>query len=549
MHHNLHTTLHPLQSAAALPVRFNNPFHYVPHELCKDAFGQLKYYIENDASPALRAELLAGKMLGVLVVQTSDNKIGFLAAYSGQINGSFSTDYFVPAVFDYLDKDGHFKVNERKISCINAEIIALQNDDNYQADKDLYITTKEQYDAKIIGYKHYMQAQKQHRDLLRRSKPLAAEEENALIKESQFQKAEYKRICRNAQNKLAEIQARISAHESKINTLKQKRKQDSENLQNWLFSHFVFSNYNGETKSLLDIFRDFNGKIPPSGSGECCAPKLLQYAYNQHLKPISMAEYWWGDSPAQEIRHHLHHYPACNGKCKPILDFMLQGLCYPPNPLSIVDEETDNQPIEYLYIDEIIVAIHKPAGMLSVPGKSERKSAYQIVKEKFGEVYICHRLDMATSGVLLFARTKAAYDNIHRQFENHEIRKCYLAVIEGVAKQHHGTINLPLRPDIHDRPRQMVDWEYGKSATTEYETVEILNNETYLRLYPLTGRTHQLRVHCAHNQGLAAPIKGDTLYGHHKADRLYLHAESITLRHPNTGKVLTISAHADLNML
>ena len=523
----------------------NNPFFYEPDALCIKAFEELKAHIVNDEPPELRAELDKGKMLGVLVVEDGDGCLKNLFAFSGQVSGGFKTDYFVPAVFDYLDENGYFKTHERMISNINAEIFALENDCNYLDDKDLLITEKTFNEQALASYREFMKSEKQRRAIRRAAEDFTKEEDEILITESQFQKAEYKRMCRAAEAKLAEIKARITQHDARLESLKRQRKQDSEDLQNWLFSNFVFSDYLGEKKNLLDIFRDYNGKLPPSGSGECCAPKLLQYAYNHNLKPISIAEFWWGESPKQEIRHHLHHYPACDSKCKPILDFMLRGLNYPPNPFSITNETIDNQPLEYVYVDDYIIVINKPAGMLSVHGKSDRPAAEDIVRQKFGESYFCHRLDMDTSGLLMFARNKVVFNELRRQFEEREIHKTYVAIVCGVVTQKKGTISLPLMPDPNDHPRQIVDFQNGKEAVTDYEVISIHGNETKLRLFPHTGRTHQLRVHCAHYKGLNSPIKGDRLYGHSPAPRLYLHAESITFTHPVSGERMTLKVECD----
>lgn len=294
------------------------------------------------------------------------------------------------------------------------------------------------------------------------------------------------------------------------------------------------ANARGERRDLLQIF----GSVPPSGSGECCEPKLLQYAYNHGLRPISMAMMWWGESPRQEVRHEGQYYPACNKRCKPILRWMMQGLDVEPNPL----EQPTSHQLEIIYEDEALCVVMKPAGMLSVPGKSGRESVEQIMRQRYPQAacpLIVHRLDMATSGLLIITKTMEAYLDLQAQFTRHEVRKRYVAVLSRDLDTPSGRVALPLRPDLDDRPRQVVDEVYGREAVSDYEQV----GHRRVHLYPLTGRTHQLRLHCAHPSGLGNPILGDELYGM-KADRLYLHAEQISFRHPSTGKMVTFTAKA-----
>ena len=332
-------------------------------------------------------------------------------------------------------------------------------------------------------------------------------------------------------------------------------KEMSQDLQLWLFQQYRILNANGEIKDLVEIWRDYhqNPKIqkkfplPPGGTGDCCAPKLLQYAYQQHLKPVCMAEFWWGPSPKSEVRYHDEFYPACRGKCKPVLTWMLQGLDVDPDP------ETSgflHQGIEIIYEDEAIAAVYKPSGMLSVPGKTDDYSVATWAKERWAASMLPHRLDLMTSGIMLVAKTTEAYHHLQDQFAARTIKKKYLAVVEGEVQQAHGVIDLPLSSDPMNRPCQIVDYEHGKRAITEYRVLDhqlspiIHHSITLIALYPHTGRTHQLRMHCAHQEGLGHPILGDELYGH-KADRLYLQAESIAFVHPTTGKRLHLFCPQD----
>ena len=318
----------------------------------------------------------------------------------------------------------------------------------------------------------------------------------------------------------------------------------SAELQAWIFDQYRVSNARGETLTIREVFAR-RGLIPPGGTGDCAAPKLLQYAYSHHLTPIAMGEFWYGTSPASEVREQGRFYPSCTGKCGPLLSFMLEGLNVAPNPL---DREytADSEP-RILHEDADILVVCKPAGMLSVPGRTRAKSLLDWLRERFGEVHSCHRLDMDTSGVMVFARNLAAKSELERQFAEREVAKTYRARLAASNKPfdhaRKGTIALPLCLDYYDRPRQMVDREHGKLAVTEYEVLEQLpDGEIDIRFTPKTGRTHQLRVHAAHADGLGRPIKGDRLYGSADGGRLWLHAESLRFRHPVTGEILYFEA-------
>lgn len=371
---------------------------------------------------------------------------------------------------------------------------------------------------------------------------LDAAEEEALIRESQFQKAEYKRQERVWKEKIAALQTRKDVWENRILERKAERKTRSAALQQKLFEQFKMLNYRGEVKTLCEIFEQTVHKTPPAGAGECAAPKLLQHAYLHGYQPIAMAEFWWGDSPKTEIRRHGNYYPACKGKCEPILQHMLQGLRVEENPM-LKTMQSSPQELEIVYEDSWLVIVNKPADMLSVPGKEESVSVYSLMRERYPEAdgpMIVHRLDMATSGLLILAKTKRVHQSLQAQFKSRLIKKRYIALLDGIIPQDEGTIELPLCLNPLDRPRQMVHAEYGKPAVTEFRVLQRTDSRTRIAFYPRTGRTHQLRVHAAHTLGLHCPIAGDELYGT-KADRLYLHAESLEFVHPATGKVMKIT--------
>ena len=543
----------------------NNPLDYEPHPLCIQACREVQEMLARRED--WQEEIARGKMFGVLIVENvktdSDTpKWGYLAAYSGQIGGRSDWEDFVPAVFDYLQPDGYFKTHEAEISRINQSISHLEKDERMKEARTLIRQLQEERKHTIAAYQEKMKEAKAKRDSRREAGNLSEAEEAEMIRESQFMKAELRRLKKSLSEKTA-LETEFEDYQENILRLKQLRKQLSDALQQWLFSQFRMLNQEGESKDLLEIFRDEALKeypqaaiatsriaalkmVPPAGSGECCEPKLLQYAYQHGYKPLQMAMFWWGESPKEEIRHHLQFYPACNGKCKPILHWMLPASTFEPEAinLSIYDK------VEILYEDREIAVIHKPEGLLSVPGKdAAQPSVYALMRRKYPEAtgpLIVHRLDMATSGVLLIAKTEFAYHRLQQAFLNHQIQKKYVAIISGKEIPEKGIISLPLQPDYLNRPRQMVNHEQGKEAITEYEILERIDG-SHLRiaLYPKTGRTHQLRVHCAHQEGLNAPILGDPLYGNEKAARLHLHAEEITFEHPLTGKKITIKRKAD----
>lgn len=346
--------------------------------------------------------------------------------------------------------------------------------------------------------------------------------------------------------KQTEREISLIAHHSPLTSKKM-----SQDLQLWLFHQYRMLNARGEEKDLVNIWQDYHCSprirrrypLPPGGTGDCCAPKLLQYAYQHNLRPVCMAEFWWGPSPKSEVRHHGQFYPACRGKCKPILTWMLQGLDVDPSP------DANGFPhlaVEIVWEDETIAVLNKPSGMLSIPGRTEDYSVATWAQQRWPGAQPVHRLDMWTSGIILVAKTNEAYQGLQKQFTAHTIKKKYLAVVEGVPAKEHGIIDLPLLCDPINRPRQVVDYEHGKRAITEYRIIHTYEGSnspsslhtthyTLLALWPHTGRTHQLRMHCAHPDGLGCPIMGDELYGR-KAGRLYLQAQAISFIHPTTGR-------------
>lgn len=527
----------------ALPDKFTYPFHYTPHPLCVMAADEVQVYLQHQAQ--WQDELQQGKMFGVLIVQTTEGEIGYLAAFSGILAGKNIHPYFVPPIYDLLQPDGFFKKEEEHISAINHRIRELEEDTSYQKCRQALEEETARCSRLLSQAKAKLKAAKELRDCRRQTEQLSESEQAAMIRESQFQKAELKRLERSLKEHLSSLQKETDTYVSQIEALKNERKSRSATLQQQLFEQFRLLNARGEVKDLCSIFAHTVHKIPPAGAGECAAPKLLQYAYFHHYRPVAMAEFWWGDSPKAEIRHHGHYYPACKGKCEPILGHMLQGLEVEENPL--LEDNHRTTVLDIIYEDDYLLIVNKPAGMLSVPGKETADSVYSRIRHLYPDAtgpLVVHRLDMATSGLLLIAKTKEVHQNLQAQFSNRSIKKRYTALLEGIVSDEEGTIDLPLCLNPLDRPRQIVDKEHGKPAITRYRVLTRTESQTLVAFYPLTGRTHQLRVHSAHSLGLHCPIKGDELYGS-KADRLYLHAESLEFTHPVSKEKVTIEVKAD----
>ena len=537
---------------------FPNPFYYEPSPLARLAVALLQQSLP---------ELKEGKMFGVLIVEYG-GKLGYLQAYSGQLEG-ISDDSFVPLVFDYLQPNGYFKIQEAEITALNHEIEVLKQSDDYEKAIKKIANLKVEAQQVVAEAQQKMVIAKRLRDERRKEKAIVSEDEQReMIRESQYMKAELHRTKKRYAALLQAAEAEVEAYNRKIAELKSTRKRKSDQLQRWLFSQFTFLNAQGERSDLLSIFRNYYllhspksvlathyaamGEqitlFPPSGTGECCEPKLLQYAFVHGMRPVEMAMFWWGEPPKTEIRQHGQFYPACNGKCKPLLTWMLKGMNVAANALEVEAKQS----IDIVYEDRDLAVIVKPSGMLTVPGRSKKQSVETILRQRWNDndtPIIVHRLDMATSGLLVVARNKEAHKHLQAQFKAKMVRKRYIALLDAtvlnrVGLPSEGTISLPLCADELDRPRQMVDRNKGKTAITHYKIVgkTPLHDSYYseavkVELRPETGRTHQLRVHCAHSEGLACPILGDTLYGK-RADRLYLHAEYLEFTHPTTGKRL-----------
>lgn len=537
----LHRFRHDI-SGITPPEEFTWPFHYTPHQLCRIAADELQEYLRSRED--LSEEIAAGKMFGVLVVRSENGALGFLAAFSGNLAGTNSLPYFVPPVYDMLRPDDFFREEEAKISAINHRIAELLHSDAYATTKAELEQSKEQSHKRLSQLKATLAKRKAERDRRRAEGESAA----TLILESQRDNADLQRLKKELRSNMELAEQRFAAIQEQIEQLKHKRQKDSAALQMRLFRQFRMLNALGQERDLCELFAPTAQRIPPAGAGECAAPKLLQYAYLNSLRPIAMAEFWQGASPRGEVRHHGAFYPSCIGKCKPILEYMMQGLRVEANPLTAISPPEP----QILWEDEDIVAIDKPCGMLSVEGRSGVRSAQEWARKRYPEAegpMIVHRLDQSTSGILLIAKNKATHESLQQQFIRRTIQKSYTALLEGVISTDKGRIELPMCLDYENRPRQMVSPE-GKQAVTDYEVIAIEGSRTRVCFHPITGRTHQLRLHSAHHQGLGCPIVGDEIYGrdcHSEAcdkGRLCLHACHIEFSHPRTGERITLRSEA-----
>ena len=517
---------------------FTYPFCYKPiPEIVSAAKGLMRKIA---SEPGLDEIFSEGKMLGVLMVAEKDEngaaggqqsggsgmgevssgqesdgsgeqaggKVKFLYAFSGLAGGRSIIEGFVPPIFDLNAPSSEYRAREAEISALNRRIRELESGAPTQVEEQGHFDKLNDRIAKVpeVGF---------------------VEKNTGL-----------------AESRKKEI----------LTSLKTQRRELSIALQDWLFRQYRVLNVRGEWSSIREIF-ERRGIMPPGGTGDCAAPKLLQYAYLHNLQPLALGEFWYGTPPLRELRLQGCFYPACTGKCGPLLEYMMQGLDVEPNPLERDDSEFTAQLV--IYSDDDIVVANKPAGMLSVPGRTASNSLLTLLRRRFGEdLQSCHRLDMDTSGVMVFARGLRNKSLIEKQFAEHSAQKTYVARLINLpaadaanAGVDAGRIELPLIVDWDDRPRQMIDYEDGKEAVTDYVVIgRRPNGEIDVRFTPRTGRTHQLRVHAAHPAGLGRPIKGDRLYGAHPdspASRLYLHAESLSFRHPATGEELTFTVPAE----
>jgi tRNA pseudouridine32 synthase/23S rRNA pseudouridine746 synthase len=541
-----------------LPKKFTFPFYYEPHPLCKIAVVEVQDYLKtqtdfkhNFGLETSKQGMPIGKMFGVLVVKNQQNEIGYIAAVSGKMAETNDHVKFVPPVFDMLAKDSYYLQEKKGLIDIGLEIDKLEANQEYNELRAHYKSQSKKAAIDIREKKADLKTAKNERDI-KRSKAksdLTLEKytkfEKTLKKESLESKHFFNNVTRFWDHTLNSIKDELLVFSNKIDILKTQRKNKSIALQQYISEQYHFLNSKKEVKNLDELFIDTAVQNLPAGSGECAAPKLLQYAFLNDLTPIAMAEFWWGQSPNKEIRKHGQYYPACQGKCKPILAHMLDGIEMDKNPL--IENPAIGKEFETVFEDDDLIVINKPPEFLSVPGIEIKDSVYTRIKQQVKGIsgpIIVHRLDMSTSGLLVIAKHKKAHQNLQSQFIKRTVKKRYTALLDGIIKNDNGTIDLPLRVDLDDRPRQLVCFDDGKPAKTNWEVVERKNGKTKIHFYPITGRTHQLRVHSSHQLGLNTPIIGDDLYGK-LSDRLYLHSDTLEFLHPETKEKMKFYKKAD----
>ncbi len=536
-------------SQITVPEKFDYPHNYTPHPLAKIASKELQEYLktQTDFTHNFGLKNIAlhknkqnttalGKMFGVLVVKNKQGKLGYLTAFSGKIAQSTQHKHFVPPVYDVLKEDGVFLKTEKINNQINQKIINLEN-------SSAYLKTKKDYFILLKSTEKLLQEEQKILKQRRLLRKIEGKQNNQLNINEEFYLREYDVYL---QDKIRPFKKKYSNFQEQIEQLKQQRKELSSSGQQEIFKQYQFLNANNKTQNLITIFENSPQNIP-AGAGDCCAPKLLQYAFLNHFTPICMAEFWWGNPLATSVRKHKNYYTACTGKCKPILKHMLQGISVYNNPLE--EKISEEKELEIIFEDAYLLVVNKPSGLLSVPGKKNQDSVAHRIEKKHLNALVVHRLDMATSGILLIAKNLEIYKNLQDQFINKTIKKRYVAVLDGILKavsskknqKINNEITLPLRVNLEDRPKQLVCHAHGKNTLTKWEIIEIKNNKTRVYFYPITGRTHQLRVHAAHHLGLNSPIIGDVLYGV-TANRLHLHAEKISFKHPITKQELYFSS-------
>jgi tRNA pseudouridine32 synthase/23S rRNA pseudouridine746 synthase len=522
------------------PQNFTDPFRYVPHPLVKAAAEDIMNGIDSD--PQLEAIFAEGKMLGVLVCRKESETV-YIAAFSGNVGGQSYLEGFVPPICDLTSPGGEFRRREAEITAINAEVAALSGSEARLELQTLLDEAIDEMEKEVSAFRSRMAESKKVRDAARAS----SQDKEILIRESQFEKAELKRLKVAWNTRIEDIRQKLRETDERIAELKKRRAQMSDRLQDWIFRQYIVHNRNGECSTIAGIFAH-QGLVPPGGTGECAAPKLLEYAFRNNLTPLAMGEFWYGRSPLTAVRTHGHFYPSCTSKCGPLLGFMLKGL-----ELSRDDSTVASPAV--IYEDKQIVVAEKPFHVPSVPGLDGRVSLQEQLNGICGtDVIPVHRLDMDTSGIMVYAKTKSAEASLKRQFEEHSIRKTYVARLSApdnsssfhagdvpdLRPGQKGLIDLPLSADYDERPRQKADRAQGKASLTEYEVIsENPDKTTDILFHPVTGRTHQLRVHSAHTLGLGRPIVGDLLYGGSPSHRLHLHASTLTFVHPSTGEELT----------
>ena len=549
----------PQPRAAELPALFPSPFDEgPPQRLAARAAEALQRELASGfAAPGVSLAGLeapaGGKMFGVLVVVDGQGRVGFLRAFSGMLAGRWDVAGFAAPLFDRAEWAALEPAGEAVVSALFRRCASLLASSQWlsMGEATQALLLRQGVERTALQAKHAARRAHRHdqraateREASERGAVDAAAALQALAQESRADKAELRRLLA-AQEQEAAVDARAGAGlRRRAGALERLRRMVSRGLMRRLHETYRLVSAAGETCSLRTLYAP---REPPSGAGDCAAAKLLGAAYRLGLRPLALAELWWGEGPLSGGRLHGCFYPACREKCGPLLPFLLAGLpLAEPSPFRV--PALAHEPLPVVYEDEWIVVVDKPAGLLSVPGRDARVT--DSVQARLRRAYplasgplLVHRLDLDTSGLLVAAKDAASHAALQRQFAARTVHKRYLAWVEGSLRGDAGRIELALRVDVQDRPRQVHDPVHGKSAQTQWSVLRREAGRTLVGLSPLTGRTHQLRVHAAHPLGLGAPIVGDRLYGH-GGERLLLHAERLELTHPHTGQRLVFTSAA-----
>jgi tRNA pseudouridine32 synthase/23S rRNA pseudouridine746 synthase len=506
-------------------VRFPSPFARAPHPLAREAA---------DLLIAQLPRLDEGKMFGVLVVQDRD-RVGVLRAFSGMLQGTWNRDGFVPPVFDAAARDAMWPAGERELNELTARIAALD-----ETKPSALAALDRAHAAALDEVRARHRANRAGRQIDRES-AIDDDARHAIDQRSRGDAAEKKKLLAAHAIEREPLAREVAILDEERRALTALRAERSRFYLHALFDMYALPNARGVTRSLREVFAPDE---PPGGAGDCAAPKLLAHAYRNGMRPLALAEFWWGPPPSTGGRIEGVFYPACRGKCGPILAHMLDGLDAEPAPVFGANAIDPDEPRVVLE-DDAFVIVDKPTGLLSVPGKSAalHDCVETRLARRYGEAYVVHRLDLDASGLLIVAKTREVHAELQRQFACREIDKRYIAVLDGEPACDGGVIELALRVDVDDRPRQIYDPVHGKPALTEWRVIAPVDRgKTRVELVPRTGRAHQLRVHAAHPSGIGVPILGDPLYGR-EGTRLLLHAAALSFVHPHTKRRVDVSRH------
>ena len=487
-----------------MPQALTFPYHYRPHPWVEKAALCVRTHLDH------YAQNQPGRLVAVLVVRKNDGQIGF---YAGCDQFDSEDSFFVKSFWQQLPA-AHFP--------------SIQTD---------YLSEALEQRAKAEeAYLQFRSAARERKALRRSARLNHTADLTQLAIESQRDSRELDRLKALLSQAIREEEKmHYRIHSETQKALYADWRHRLEQIQ--------LSNAIGQQQSLFQLLSDSIEKEEwLKALLRSSLPALINLARKNQDKLLAFGSFWWGRLPSHDVRQNGVFYSFAKERHARFLDFQLLGESLETNLLAV--DHFAHWKADIIYEDDDLVAVNKPAGMLSVPGKHPVNNVYNTVLSLYPQAsgpMLLHRLDMATSGVLLFAKNKTTHQQMQNAFAQGWIKKRYIALLEKCPESLQGSINLPLCLNPLDRPRQMVSRAYGKAALTEYE---VLGNEgllTRVAFFPKTGRTHQLRLHAAHRRGLNSAIVGDDLYGH-PAERLYLHAESLQFTHPKTGQLITIKA-------